>query len=95
MRDDDGNIVYGKFRSPLLEETEVKRLIPSTALLEKVSVVHNCDYRCGFVDAEIPVVEEREINNKERYIFEHEQSNKVHILNRFYLGESWKFIPDE
>ncbi|XP_028418045.1 uncharacterized protein LOC114542821 [Dendronephthya gigantea] len=78
--DDNGNIVYGKFRSPLLEETETKRLIPSTALLEKVSVVHNCDYQCGFVDAEMPVVEEREVTNKDKHIFEHDQSNKVHML---------------
>jgi hypothetical protein len=47
------------------------------------------------VDAELPVVEEREINNKERYIFEHDLSNKLYVLNRFYLGESWKYISDE
>jgi hypothetical protein len=47
------------------------------------------------VDAELPVVEEREVNNKERYIFEHDLSNKLYVLNRFYLGESWKYIPDE
>ena len=93
--DDNDNMVYGKFRSPLLEETDIKRLIPSTALLEKVSVVHNCDYQCGFAEAEMPVVEEREITNKEKFIFEHDQSNKVHMLNRFYLGESWKYIPDD
>ena len=95
LRDDANNVVYGKFTSPLLEEKEIKILIPATALLQKVSVVHNCDYRCGFVDAELPVVEEREINNKERYIFEHDLSNKLYVLNRFYLGESWKYISDE
>jgi hypothetical protein len=44
LRDDANNVVHGKFTSPLLEEKEIKRLIPATALLQKVSVVHNCDY---------------------------------------------------
>ena len=95
VRDDNNNVVHGKFRSPLLEDTEIQRIIPATALLQKVSVVHNCDCQCGFADAEQSVVEEREITNKERYIFQHDLSNKVYILNRFYLGESWKYIPDE
>ena len=94
MKDNNGDIVQGKFGSPLLEETEEKRLVSATAILEKVSVVHNCDHRCAFMDGELAVVEEREVANKERYIYQHDFSNKVYLLNRFYLGESWKYILD-
>ena len=89
------NVVRGKFQSPLLQDTGIQRIVPATALLEKVSVVHNCNAQCYFTDAEQSVVEERESTNRQKYIFQHDLSNKVYILNRFYLGESWKYIPDE
>ena len=50
-----------------------------------------CDDQCGFADAELHVVEEREITNKGRYIFEY----IVFILNRFYHGEALKYIPGD
>ena len=84
------NVVRGKFQSPLLEDTGMQQIIHAKALLEKVSVVHNCNAQCHFTDAEQSVVEERESIDRQKYLFEHDLSNKVYILNRFYLGESWK-----
>ena len=96
LKDNTNNVVHGKFRSPLLQDTGIQRILPAASVLQKVSVVHNCDYgQCTFTNAEQTVVEEREASSKERYVFQHDPSNKVYLLNRFYLGESWKYIPDE
>ena len=78
------HVVHGKFRSHLLEDTGVQRIRPATALLEKVSVVHNYNAQCYFTDAEQSVVEERECADKNT--FSNMISPTTYILNRFYLG---------
>ena len=94
MRADDGDVLHGKFMSPVLQKSEERRLISTKNILEKVSLVHNCDNRCSFVNTDNPIVEEREIVTSERCVYQHDLSNKYYLLNRFYLGESWKYIPD-
>ncbi|CAB4010556.1 Hypothetical predicted protein [Paramuricea clavata] len=93
MRADDGDVLHGKFTSPVLQKCEERRLISTKNILEKVSLVHNCDNRCSFVNTDHPIVEEREIVTSERCVYQHDLSNKYYLLNRFYLGESWKYIP--
>ena len=94
-KDEEENIIFGKFSSPLLSLTTVMRSVPSTALVKKVSVVHNCTNSCQFNMGEQQILEERELCSREGYIYQHDLSNKTYILNRFYLGESWKYIHIE
>ena len=61
----------------------------------KVSLVHNCDGNCMYTNGAKQVVEERETITSERITYEHDYTNKRYILNRFYLGEAWKYIPDQ
>ncbi|CAB4015206.1 Hypothetical predicted protein [Paramuricea clavata] len=94
LRAADGDVLYGKFRSPILEETEGKALVRANAVLEKVNMVHNCDHRCAFTITDHHCAEEREMVTTERCVFQHDMANKTYLINRFYLGETWKYIPD-
>ncbi|XP_028417046.1 uncharacterized protein LOC114541311 isoform X2 [Dendronephthya gigantea] len=91
---DDGNVLHGKFISPVLEESDSKELVDAVTILEKVSLAHYCDDDCTFVNGDHPVLEERETIASERLTYKHDFSNKRYLLNKFYLGESWKYIPD-
>jgi hypothetical protein len=57
----DGDVLHGKFRSPILEETEGKALVRANAVVEKVNMVHNCDHRCAFTITDHHCAEEREM----------------------------------
>ncbi len=91
---EDGDILHAKFCSAVLEESEELSLVNASNIIEKVSIVHNCDQRCMFANKDKPRVEEREIVSAEREVFEHDFTNNCYLLNRFYLGESWKYIPE-
>ena len=92
--DELGDIVHGKFLSPVLEESEEQHLVDSKSILEKVSLVHDCDGNCVYKNGAKQVVEERETVTSEKITYEHDFTNKRNLVNRFYLGESWKYIPD-
>ena len=91
---DDGQILYGKYNSMVLQETEEKKLLVASHILEKICLVHNCDNGCIFVNEDHPVVEERETVRTERCVFVRDRTNKFYLLNRYYLGESWRHFQD-
>ena len=76
IRAADGDVLHGKFRSPILEETEGKALVRANAVVEKVNMVHNCDHRCAFtITASLIITacaEEREMVRTERCVFQHD-----------------------
>lgn len=94
LHTDDGDVLYGKFISPVLEESDDKELVNAMTILEKVCLIHYCDENCTFMNGDHPVFEERETITSERLTYKHDLSNKRYLLSNIYLGESWKYIPD-
>lgn len=77
-----------------MKKADSMRIISSMDLVEKVSVTHSCTENCAFQTGEQTFVVEREAISKEAFIFSHDFSNKLYLLNPFYLGESYKYISN-
>ena len=77
-----------------MKKADSMRIISSMDLVEKVSVTHSYTENCAFQTGEQTFVVEREAISKEAFIFSHDFSNKLYLLNPFYLGESYKYISN-
>ena len=88
-QDDNGEVCRGQFNARLLHKTTTKVIILSAQVCQKVNIVHDCfDGHCQFKDGNRSVIEEREVVERETFIFEHNFSNNRYLLNPFYLGNN-------
>ena len=91
IRDEDGTPTLGKFNSVRLMSTSSKLLIKPDQIIKKVSLAHECGPGCTFLETEKDVREEREMVRKTLYVYKHDDANNVYLVNRFHLGEIWKY----
>ena len=55
--------LVNSFDCPLLLRTNVIHLVPAACLKHAVSVVHQCDSRCGWMEKDQPTQVERELSD--------------------------------
>ena len=89
LTDDNGDVQRGWFNSKLLQKTTTKQILPSTQVIHKVSIVHDCfDGHCKFEEANLTFMEEREGVERSTLVFKHNITNNRYLLNPFYLGNN-------
>ena len=85
-RDDDNNIIKGSFDCHIFELKEDTAFVPSTNIISKVSLMHDCkNGQCSFDTEGRQSKVEREIITRREYSFIH-TDYKFYLLNRFYLS---------
>ena len=85
--DENGQVKYGRFDSPLLKKINNFVIIKSSKVCHRVNIVHNCIAgHCKFEDTHHTFVEEREGVVRDALIYKHDYTNNTYLLNRFYLG---------
>ena len=68
------------FDCPLLLRTNIIRLVPAACLKHAVSVVHQCDSRCGWLEKDQPTQVGRELISVNTTVFEHNcMSNRASV----------------
>ena len=76
-----------------MEKTDETVVIPSTHVVDKVCLVHDCaNGNCSFGQSENTIRIEREAVSKERFTYVHNIDYNYYLLNKFYLGESMKYF---
>ena len=95
-RDISGNVQRGKFYCPLMEANEREILVSPATIMQKISLVHDCsNAHCEFRNEMNTSVEEREVVTDRKMIYCHDMSHQTFLLNRFMLGEMWRYSQDE
>lgn len=85
--------LFGSFQCPLIEMTDKITIIPSTQVIDKVCLIHDCaNAACSFTPSENTTRIEREIVTTIDYSYVHNTDYKYYLLNKFYLGESMKYF---
>ena len=93
VRDVTGQLQYGRFNCPLLMKTERKEMIPSKMVKDKLCISHQCvQGHCKYEEGNKTFTKEREEVVKQCQVYVHDSTNNIFLLNRFYLGESWKYV---
>ena len=60
---------------------------------EKLSISHQCvKGHCKYEQANKTFTRAREEFFKQCQVYEHDSINNILLLNRFYHGESWKYV---
>ena len=67
--------MYNELDCPLLELSEHYKIIPSSAAIAPVSILHECDDDCKFVAGTKRTVEREEFVNKGLLIYVHNYRN--------------------
>ena len=81
--------MYNEMDCPLLELTEDYRIIPSSAAIAPVSVVHECDDECKFIAGTKQTVEREQIINKGLLSYVHNYCNFYFCLNVYCMKCVW------
>jgi hypothetical protein len=85
--------LLGNFQCPKVEKTDEVAIIPSTNVVDKVCLVHDClNGNCFFGQSENTMRIERENITRERYTYVHNTDYNYYLLNKFYLGDSMKYF---
>ena len=86
--------MYNEMDCPMLELTEEYKVIPSSAAIAPVSVVHECDSDCKHVLGTTQTVEREHILNKGLLSYVHNYRNFYFCLNVYCMKCVWKKIHD-
>ena len=73
--------VFNSFDCPLLLRTNIIHLVPAACLKHAVSVVHQCDSRCRWLEKDQPTQVERELISVNTTVFEHNWNNNKYCFN--------------
>ena len=84
-----GNPMFNEMDCPLLELTDEYKIIPSSAAIAPVSVVHECDSECEYVAGTTQIVEREHIVNKRPLSYVHNYRNFYFSLNVYCMKCVW------
>ncbi|KAL5500101.1 hypothetical protein EMCRGX_G011604 [Ephydatia muelleri] len=82
--------LVNSFDCPLLLRTNIIHLVPAACLKHAVSVVHQCDSRCGWMEKDQPTQVERELISVNTTVFEHEHNwnNNKYCFNVYCMSNA-------
>ena len=83
--DSEGVSILNEQDCPLLELATNSQIIPSRAVTESVSIVHECDLLCHFKNHRITVQIEREEVASTRLTYVHNYNNRFFCLNIYSM----------
>lgn len=79
-----------------LKRANDREILVSVTIMQKISLVHDCsNAHCEFRNEMNTSVEEREVVTDRKMIYCHDMSHQTFLLNRFMLGEMWRYFQDE
>ena len=82
-----GFIVHNEQDCPLLTLTKTLCVVPSSAVITHISVIHQCTSTCNITTQPFTIEREREQLSNEKLVHYHDFSNDMYCLNVFCMNQ--------